>query len=1310
VASLQGAFYSSFSGVFLLWDNRLNNDEGGLAMRKVLNLHRVAIITFSLTLLLALAQTASATSATGGDVTTNGGYRIHTFTNNGAFDVLYGGNVEVLVVAGGGGGGSDMGGGGGGGGLIYSNTFAVFTSNYAVKVGVGGAGAPAGASQPRGSNGSNSVFSTLIAIGGGGGGSEYANANSPAGSGGSGGGGVCAANPTKGLGTPGQGYDGAVGYGTYYPGGGGGAGSSGSNNPAHGGIGRAFSINGTSYYYAGGGGGSGYSTNGGNGGNGGGGGGAIGVTTGGSGINNGSPGGGGAQNSVANTNGGNAGASTGGGGGGGSHHNLTNKGGNGGSGIVIVRYSLNPIIANLPATNITSTSACLNGFISSIGDSPVTVSVYYGDADGGDPTSGLWKATNTWAEGEWGQGSYPTYQASGLTANRIYCYRYYATNAVGQGWASSSERFLAGNVTVSAPDAMATEPAPGWAATDPGVLTIERDATATNEALTVYFAMNGTAGYGVDYSTLPLATNVTLPIGVASTNITIVPFWNTQWSPVEPTRTAWLTLLPGAYEIGTPSSNVVTIAKYPVTAGINVTTNAGNWNNGAIWSLGRRPVPGDDVTVKHAVTLADATDMLSSFTITNATLTFTNYAPGVEYKIQATNVIVLNGGVITHVTNTATSTNTLGQWIANSRVWIVCTNLTVATGGKIHGDSKGYGPDAGPGRGFITDNGYAGGAGYGGRGGQGSGVSPANPPGVAYGSAAVPVDPGSGGGRPTGGRGGGLIWIEATARVLVNGTISTTGGDGNGGGGGSSGSGGGIYIRCLTIAGTNSTVSANAGGNSFYGCAGGGRIAVQYDTTAQGILNATAKPTITFTANAGLRPSSAANRGRPGSLWFSDATVYPLGFTSLQGGELIIPGFVSWAPASLTVSNGLALFPSGFLLTTTNNLTLAAGLDAGIEVSNGLVNVGSDLNFNGGQSDIYGSNVVVTGNLNVPGGKNTIWGGLKYGNTTNWTMQGVLTLSLTNQTVNIPANLAISGGGVLTFSNAPYNTPMVNIASNLTLNIGTINFYSASTNSATLNIGGNLVMTNTGSLYVYGGVTNSAAPFGAQVIVAGNTTVSNNSWIYPYSHSTNGGSPIFRMQNLTISGTNAGFNANSSGFAGGNGPGRGTITGGGWAGGGAYGGAGANGSTGIGGQPYGSSNTPIHAGSAGGRAGDRGGGLVRLEVAKTATINGTITANGVSWPSTDGGGGGGGAGGGIYLVCKTLVGTNGFLTANGGSASTANGGGGGGGRIAIWRQTDLAAKAGWTTTVNGGIAKNNGGPGTIVWGQLPVAGSLIIVK
>ena len=53
--------------------------------------------------------------ATGGTITTNGLYKIHTFTSSGTFNVTTGGQMDALIVAGGGGGGyvaSYYGGGG----------------------------------------------------------------------------------------------------------------------------------------------------------------------------------------------------------------------------------------------------------------------------------------------------------------------------------------------------------------------------------------------------------------------------------------------------------------------------------------------------------------------------------------------------------------------------------------------------------------------------------------------------------------------------------------------------------------------------------------------------------------------------------------------------------------------------------------------------------------------------------------------------------------------------------------------------------------------------------------------------------------------------------------------------------------------------------------------------------------------------------------------------------------------------------------------------------------------------------------------
>ena len=265
-------------------------------------------------------------------------------------------SVEVLVVAGGGGGGMDMGGGGGGGGVIYNPNVTVTPgSSVTVTVGAGGAGAPAAGTngQPGGhaytigaSNGENSVFGALTAIGGGAGGSSvYTYTPGAAGAnGGSGGGASGYSNDgttrSGGTGTAGQGFAGGGGGGPYYSGGGGGAGGAGVSSPnkPNGGPGVLYPSM-SPYYFGGGGGGASYTLPvGGDGGVGGGGGGAVGTTYGGAGLNNGSPGGGGGNIQWANTPGGNAGANTGGGGGGGAHYNSNNKGGDGGSGIVIVRY------------------------------------------------------------------------------------------------------------------------------------------------------------------------------------------------------------------------------------------------------------------------------------------------------------------------------------------------------------------------------------------------------------------------------------------------------------------------------------------------------------------------------------------------------------------------------------------------------------------------------------------------------------------------------------------------------------------------------------------------------------------------------------------------------------------------------------------------------------------------------------------------------------------------------------------------------------------------------------------------------------
>jgi hypothetical protein len=199
-------------------------------------------------------------SATGGTITTDGAYTVHSFTSSGTFTPNMAGEVEYLVVAGGGGIGraSYYGGGGGAGGYRTATGFAVAATGLTVTIGAGGAAA---AASGVGSDGSDSVFSTITSVGGGGGGTTDTNGRS-GGSGGGGGGND--ANNAGGTATAGQGNaGGASGSGSARSGaGGGGAGSAGSTGGGTsngtggtGGAGLQSSINGTATYYSAGGGG-----------------------------------------------------------------------------------------------------------------------------------------------------------------------------------------------------------------------------------------------------------------------------------------------------------------------------------------------------------------------------------------------------------------------------------------------------------------------------------------------------------------------------------------------------------------------------------------------------------------------------------------------------------------------------------------------------------------------------------------------------------------------------------------------------------------------------------------------------------------------------------------------------------------------------------------------------------------------------------------------------------------------------------------------------------------------------------------------
>jgi hypothetical protein len=323
--------------------------------------------------------------ATGGTITTDGDYKVHTFTSPGTFAFTAAGstprNITCYMVVGGG-GGNGFAGGGAGGVRFYvdtttgipmstapaqprnaygspspsGTTITLTNDSYPITVGAGGAAKQGGEAN----KGSDSIFSTITSTGGGGGGRDNQVPTYPTfGHGGSGGGasGVSSTpqNPSGSSGnqppvTPSQGSNGgassdsavnSVGYG----GGGGfmGTGADATSGPAPaggnagaGGIGGGFPTGlikscggtpgpvGTERYFGGGGGGGAQQN----------------PNPSGTDLNNGGYGGGGdgtkGYTGTPATPYGPGTTNTGGGGGGGANNGGT--GGAGGSGIVIIRY------------------------------------------------------------------------------------------------------------------------------------------------------------------------------------------------------------------------------------------------------------------------------------------------------------------------------------------------------------------------------------------------------------------------------------------------------------------------------------------------------------------------------------------------------------------------------------------------------------------------------------------------------------------------------------------------------------------------------------------------------------------------------------------------------------------------------------------------------------------------------------------------------------------------------------------------------------------------------------------------------------
>lgn len=607
----------------------------------------------------------------------------------------------------------------------------------------------------------------------------------------------------------------------------------------------------------------------------------------------------------------------------------------------------------------------------------------------------------------------------------------------------------------------------------------------------------------------------------------------------------------------------------------------------------------------------------------NATLTYTD--------------VVING-TLTHTQNT-----TEGVKIKLN----VTNDLTVGSTGLVDATGKGYGSEQGPGAGASQNYGstsYAGGGGaYGGWGSRSyNNLSNANPP---YGSLTNPVDYGSGGGRNTyyssdAGSGGGVIDVNVSGTLTVDGTIKCDGAKPQHYAGG--GSGGSIKLVAANFTGNATGLICSNGGDKYStstsyrgGGGGGGRVAVYCDTnTFAGDLQASGGEGYNHSNNLyggagtiyidenGIRTIKIKNNNshyRAGTVIPEEADV-PADVAAyiIENADVTIEKISSCG--SMTIKDSSVLFGDGVTSAAITDLTMQ----------------GSNTSYREAQLTLK-DGISVTNTVVMNG----------YAHLMNY---GVINLLEINNASNDITN----------HETGVFTTPTLDLGQNS-------NFI----NYGAFTIQDNNLVIGNGSTYTITDTTQHT--FNNVTILNGGTM----------THLPNTVDELYKI-NIHCTGnfdiqSGGKIDVSEKGYSAGEGPGAGEDTdnsnyGG---GGGSYGGKGSDGYSNIpAGESYGSIKDPVNLGSGGGnntyynRLGGPGGGAVILDVDATMTLNGYIYANGGQAVTSADDNGGGGSGGSINITATVFEGS-GYLYANGEDNRNAsyNGGGGGGGRIAVKSST-----------------------------------------
>lgn len=672
---------------------------------------------------------------------------------------------------------------------------------------------------------------------------------------------------------------------------------------------------------------------------------------------------------------------------------------------------------------------------------------------------------------------------------------------------------------------------------------------------------------------------------------------------------------------------------------------SGYWDDGANWSTGAAPQAGDDVVINtwinnsFSVYITNSTPVLKSLKLAETyicTLVTTNW----NTCIRAEDITIGKKGILTCARNyDLADTNDM------SRIFIACSNLTIAAGGKIDVDGKGYdmtggsgnanpglGPGFGSGVGTSTVTQY--GASHGGYGGtwRGRGRLP-------YDNPAAPVYPGSSGGRTQYGSsisgGGGAVRIVATGTVTVNGSILASAentakyntdalANDN-----TAGSGGSIFIETSVFRGLNGVLRADGGStscptNSNTGrVGGGGMIAVHYDTSLQqdgdvSGMTISAAPGIYKMKNWTLPLVSNdlyRSEGGLGTLWFSDAKMLESLGTGITGR---LESFTNLTLDSLTVTAGHVAFPKqGGTVTVLGDLVVSG--------STARVEFGGDFATN------------------------------HHGSATLW--------SDVPQQLAVGGNLRVIDGARMDVRSAKTNETY-----------GTV--------GALVNVSGVMEITGGGSVYSWSDVLVGGSPrfeVGSLFVGADSRFTANERgyvgiFCLYQTASVPGGDPY---------GPRRGKSESSSDQI--------VISSG-----GGHGGIGGGRVNNSGGKTYDDPYYPVLPGSGGTSSsgwayhGGNGGGVIDVRASGAITIEGEVSANGGSGSECNNKNGTtGGAGGTVFLYGETVTSSVGSVISVEGGDAYANDDnhsytGGGGGRISIWAGAAMSTNGVRTARVTRG--------------------------